>query len=99
MPFRRFLHIVSKIAAVMKKSITYVQDELFSSHKITNLAELTLSEERRRLTDGEPAKLPGEGGREGGHSESPGNGCHMEEGALHVMDILANVMPFILISM
>jgi hypothetical protein len=62
MPFRRFLHIVSKIAAVMNKSITYVQDELFSSHKITNLAELTLSEERRRLTDGEPAKLPGGGG-------------------------------------
>ncbi len=39
MPFRRFLHIDSKISSVMKKSMTYVHDELFSGLKHTNLAE------------------------------------------------------------
>ncbi len=34
MPFRRFFHIVSKIL-----SVTYVQDELFSGLKLTNLSE------------------------------------------------------------
>jgi hypothetical protein len=40
MLFRRFLHIVSKISSVMKKSISYAQDELFSELKLTNLGIL-----------------------------------------------------------
>jgi hypothetical protein len=42
MPFRRFLHIVSKISSVMKKSMysVHVQDELFSGLQLTNLGEM-----------------------------------------------------------
>ncbi len=49
--FRRYLHIVSKISLVMKKSMTYVQDELriFSGLKLTNLGEAVLILARNML--------------------------------------------------